>query len=161
MEKSSASPSNDNSARLWSDIFNLLQLIIIHFQEIFAACTCLTECSCPTTGNHSSAPHSPHWGISTSFKRKRIYFYLFFSSSKDANLKFRFCRHVSLHAIRSLLQNILFKITNRRNHVYNISSDTSFRRGEWWEVCRTKSVHAASSCHLYKSFSRGVHYAEH
>lgn len=91
-------------------------------------CTCFTHCSSLTTGNHSIAPHGPHWDTSTPFKRKSFFFFLP-STSKD-NLKFKFCTHISQHTLKCSLRHILFKMTNYRKDVYLISSDTLFRCGE-------------------------------
>ncbi len=96
-------------------------------------CTCLTQCYSLTTGNHCSAPwHTVPTGTFPLLSNVRG----FVLSSKDANLKFKFCRHVSLHAIKDLLKNIPCEITHDTtithysNNVYLISLDTSFRRSE-------------------------------
>lgn len=134
MEKSRASLSDDASACRRSHIFNhwrpsvqlardvtcsLSTLWSLSASRAQSVCTCLTQCCRLTTEKRCiTARHTVSTGTYPLLSNARGFFF-FSSSSKDANLKFRFHRHVSLRAIKSLLPSILFEIS-RETILFNI-----------------------------------------
>lgn len=175
MEKSWASLSDDDSACRWSHIFNhrrpsvqlarnvtcsLSTLWSLSASRAQSVCTCLTQCCRLTTEKRCiTARHTVSTGT---YPLSHARGFFFSSSSKDANLKFRFHRHVSLRAIKSLLPSILFEIS-RETILFNIltaylgEAPSEMCAGQIWYMQSLQDSHQLSPT---QELLLCVHYVE-